>query len=280
MSKPRNFHTVTASCELRGIISDYYTLSVLYTFEYGGGQVRHDAPAGRAALTVPVTPPRRYADAQLDSYHGTVKGLLRRPVLDCRPPLRLSLRARASHPAPLGTLGFGFWNEPFSLTGGVMGAPKVLWFFHASRPSNMALVDGVPGWGWKAATLDAGRWPGLLLAPAALGAILLTRLPGLGRPIMKLARRFVKAHEAMLSDVALHHWHDYEILWLPREARFSVDGVLRLVSPAPPPAPLGLVIWLDNQYAITSAEGKFGFGLLPLPEPQILEIESLTLSGE
>jgi hypothetical protein len=252
---------------------------MFYPFILGGGEVVFDAGTGHARLTVPVTPPRRYTDAQLDSYHGTLTGgLFRRPVLDCRPPLRLTLRARASLAAPLGTLGFGFWNEPFSITGGVLGSPQVNWFFYASPPSDMALAAGVPGFGWKAATLDAGRWPGLLLAPAALGAILLTRVPGLGRPVMNLARRFVTAHEAMLSDVALDAWHDYAIDWRAGEARFVVDGVTRLVSPAPPPGPLGLVIWIDNQYAIASAEGAFGFGLLPLPEPQTLEIEALKLT--
>jgi hypothetical protein len=251
---------------------------MLHVFELGGGQVAYDAAQGRAALTVPATPPRRYTDAQLDSYHAPAAGgLFRRLAFQHRPPLRLSLRARASHPAPLGTLGFGFWNEPFSLTGGVLGAPRVNWFFYASPPSDMALVPGVPGWGWKAATLHAGRWPGLVLAPAALAASLLTRIPGLGRPIISLARRFVRAHEAMLSDVALDEWHEYALDWLPTEARFSVDGVTRLISPTPPAGPLGLVIWIDNQYAIASLAGRFGFGLLPLPEPQTLELTNLRI---
>jgi hypothetical protein len=253
---------------------------MLYPFALGGGIVEHEAAAGRARLTVPATPPGRYTDAQVDDYRGLMRGgLLRRIPFSAGPPLRLRLRARASHTAPLGTLGFGFWNEPFSVTGGVLGSPKVNWFFYASRPSDMALAPGVPGWGWKAATLDAGRWPGLLLAPAALGAILLTKVPGLGRPVLIVARRVVTAHEALLDDVGLTEWHDYLIEWQPREARFSVDGQVRLVSPAPPPGPLGLVIWIDNQFAIASLAGRFGFGLLPLPEPQTLEIEDLNLEA-
>ena len=251
---------------------------MLYPFTLGGGVIEHDAAEGRARLTVPATPPRRYTDAQLDDYRGLMRGgLLRRIPFSAGPPLRLSLRARASHAAPLGTLGFGFWNEPFSVTGGVLGSPKVNWFFYASPPSDMALAPGVPGWGWKAATLDAGRWPGLVLAPAALGAILLTKVPGMGRPVLSLARRFVTAHEALLDDVALDEWHEYVLDWQPREARFLVDGVERLVSPAPPPGPLGLVIWIDNQYAKASLAGQFGFGLLPLPEAQVLEIRDLRL---
>jgi hypothetical protein len=191
--------------------------------------------------------------------------------------LRLALRARASHPAPPGTLGFGFWNEPFSVSGAVAGTPNVIWFFYAAPPSDMALVPGVPGRGWKAATLNTGRLPGLLVAPAALAAVALTQVPGLGRPVMNLARRFMTAHEAPLADVGLDLWHDYELEWRAHEARFRVDGVERLCSPAPPAGPLGLVVWIDNQYAIASLDGRFGFGVTPLSEPQSLEIEALRL---
>jgi len=221
-------------------------------------------------LTVPPTPKRAYADAQLDDYHG----LPRRRFPDA-PPARLVLRARASGPAPAGTLGFGFWNDPFALKGGVLAAPNTVWFFYASPPSDMALAEGVPGFGWKAATLNAGRPPTLLLAPAALAAIALTRVPGLGRPVMNLARRAVQAHEAMLADLALTDWHEYEIEWQKDYALFRVDGVERLRSPAPPGGPLGLVIWIDNQFAIASRTGKFGFGLCEAQEEQWLEVEGL-----
>jgi hypothetical protein len=203
---------------------------------------------------------------------------LRRAGFHSAPPLRLSLRARASHAAPPGTLGFGFWNEPFSVTGAVLGSPSVAWFFYASPPSDMALLPGVPGHGWKAATLNMGRWPGLLIAPAALAAIGLTKIPGLGRPILDLARRFTRAHEAPLPDVALTDWHAYALDWGRDTAVFSVDGVERLRAPTPPRGPLGLVIWIDNQYAVASLEGRFGFGVLPVPEAQWLELAELRVT--
>jgi hypothetical protein len=244
----------------------------------GGGEVAYDPAAGRGRLVVPATPPGQYTNAQLDDYHAGPAGRLRRRVrLADRAPLRLSLRARASHPEPIGTLGFGFWNEPFSIAGGVLSTPNVCWFFYASPPSDMALAPGVPGRGWKAATLNTGRMPGFLLVPAALVAIALTRVPGLGRPIMSLARRFAVAHEALLDDVPLTDWHTYQLDWRPGEARFYVDGRERLRSPAPPAGPLGFVLWIDNQFAIASAGGRFGFGLRPLPEPQWLEVDALRL---
>jgi hypothetical protein len=243
---------------------------MLQTLFIGGGKVEQDGDHTR--LVLPPTSQRAYADAQLDDYRG-----LRRSRLPDSPPVRMTLRARASHPAPMGTLGFGFWNDPFSVSGGVLTAPNSVWFFYASPPSDMALAEGVPGRGWKAATLNAGRLHPLILAPAALAAIALTRIPGLGQPVMAAARRAVQAHEAMLDDVPLTEWHTYELEWWNDVAVFRVDRVERLRSPAPPRGLLGFVAWIDNQYAIASREGKFGFGLCEVKEEQWLEIEELKI---
>ena len=93
-----------------------------------------------------------YSDAQLDDYHG-----LPRRKWPWQPPLKMQVRARASHSSLVGTAGFGFWNDPFTLTGGINALPEAVWFFYASPPSDMALVPGVPGWGWKAAIVHAAR---------------------------------------------------------------------------------------------------------------------------
>jgi hypothetical protein len=247
---------------------------VLNVLEIGGGRVQSET--NRWRLTIPPLSARQYADAQLDDY-----GKLPRHRLPDSPPVRVSVRARASHAQPAGTLGFGFWNNPFTLTGGgVLAAPSAVWFFYASPPSDMALADGVPGRGWKAATLHAGRYPTLFIAPAAAVAIALTFVPGLGVPIMSAARRYVQAHEALLDDVALTDWHTYSIDWLAHEAIFRVDDVERLRSPAPPHGPLGFVLWIDNQYAIASRAGQFGFGLCEVKEAQWLEVGDLHLHHE
>ena len=98
-----------------------------------------------------------YTDAQIDDY-----GHLKRSDFPWRPPLRLNVIARSSLPAATlrnydedtvtlqGTAGFGFWNYPFSVKGDILMLPEAVWFFYASPPSNMALVPGIPGWGWKA----------------------------------------------------------------------------------------------------------------------------------
>jgi len=50
---------------------------------------------------------RRVSDAQLDDYHG-----LRRGQWPWRPPLRMSVRARASQAEPVGTAVLAL-NDPF-----------------------------------------------------------------------------------------------------------------------------------------------------------------------
>jgi hypothetical protein len=36
--------------------------------------------------------------------------------------------------------------------------PRAIWFFYASPPSHMDLALDVPGYGWKAAMIDATSW--------------------------------------------------------------------------------------------------------------------------
>ena len=69
----------------------------------------------------------------------------------------------------------------------------------------------------------------------------------------------------------------YEIDWRETEARFRVDGQERLRAPAPGKGPLGFVMWIDNQFAIASEDGHFGFGVQPLAAPQWLEVTDLRL---
>jgi len=50
--------------------------------------------------------------------------------------------------------------------------------------------------------------------------------------------------------------------------------VASLISPRPP---LGLVIWMDNQYAAFTPGGKIGIGVLDHPDPAWLEIRALEI---
>jgi hypothetical protein len=242
--------------------------------ESGGAEIslRYD----RAQLRL--SPTGSYADAQLDDTAGRARRNFR-----WKPPLRLSLRARTSDSAPLGTFGFGFWNDPFSLALGQGGAarkfptaPQCVWFFYGSPPLDLPLAPGVPGRGWKAATLCSRVIPPLLLAPLAAGGMALAGLPFARRWVFERARSFYRAEETLLP-VDPSRWHSYAIEWLPSHALFSVDGKEVLQSSHPPSGPLGLVLWIDNQYAVASAAGGFSFGVIPLEKEQNLELEDVRI---
>jgi hypothetical protein len=195
--------------------------------------------------------------------------------------------ARSSHPAAVsgkepqeavlsGTAGFGFWNYPFSVRGDVLMLPDAVWFFYASPPSNMALVPGTPGWGWKAQVVHSMR-PGALVA--ALPTALSTgwgRLTGETRPAARWLQRLSGAHEAMLN-VELTQWRTYVIEWHAATVTFRVDNELVLRVPNPPTRPLGFVAWLDNQYAIVTPRGVFRMGTVA-SGPQWFELERVAIT--
>ena len=137
--------------------------------------------------------------------------------------------------------------------------PEAVWFFYASPPSNMALVPGIPGWGWKAQVVHAMR-PGALLStlPMALSTSL-AMLTGETRPAARWMQRLSGAQEALLP-VDMTTWHHYTLEWRAREALFSVNGELVLRAPNPPTRPLGFVAWLDNQFAVATPRGVLRFG--------------------
>ena len=220
---------------------------------------------------------RQYTDAQLDDYQG----LPRRRFL-WRPPLRMTVRARFSQPAGelRGTAGFGFWNDPFLMTGARMPAlPRAIWFFYASPPSNIKLDLQAPGYGWKAATIDAQRPAALLLAPLAPLAVLLMNLRPLYRVLWPPIQRALNVREAMvkIDSRTMTQWHTYAIRWGRESARFSVDGEMVLEHAPAPRGPLGFVIWLDNQYMAVTPWGRLRWGLLDVPGRQWMEVDSLAI---
>jgi hypothetical protein len=228
----------------------------------------------------------RYANAQIDDYQG----LPRRRFL-WHPPLRLTVRARFRHPAGArlrGTAGFGFWNDPFLMTGVRLPAlPRAAWFFYASPPSNMKLDLSTPGWGWKAATIDALRPISLLLAPLAPVAVLLMNVQPLYRILWPPIQRAIKVREAALTreedltceeDLGrfMAQWHTYTLDWGAEQATFSVDGDQILEAPSLR-GPLGLVVWLDNQYLVATPWGRLRWGLLDIPGRQWMEVDTLSV---
>src|SRR6266487_3156543 len=226
----------------------------------------------------------QYTNAQIDDYDG-----LPRADFPWRPPLRMQVVARSSLPAATsnstlesasilrGTAGFGFWNYPFSIRGDILMLPEAVWFFYASPPSNMALVPGIPGWGWKAQVVHSMR-PGSLAATVPLAAtIAFGLLTGATRPAAHWMQKVSGACEALLP-VEMTEWHRYTLEWQRNGASFWVDDTLVLHSPHSPTRPLGFVAWLDNQYALATPRGVLRFGTIS-SGPQWLEMDSVKIES-
>ena len=249
----------------------------------GAGRLATSATGLR--LTLDDATADRYSDAQIDDYSA-----LRGRDYPWRPPLRLTVRARASHPAAnpdpraagedclRGTAGFGFWNASLSLASRSLRLPDAVWFFAASPPSNMALTPGDAGYGWKAQVVHAQRWGALAAAPPLALSALWARVSGDVRPAARWMRRLTGARERQLdpTQADLRAWHDYTLEWRTNQARFAVDGREVFVAPDPPAGPLGFVAWVDNQYAIVTPRGDLRFGALDCPS-QWLELASVRI---
>ncbi|MEM7132409.1 MAG: hypothetical protein AAF702_39265 [Chloroflexota bacterium] len=177
-----------------------------------------------------------------------------------------------------GTAGFGFWNDPFMMTGRRSPTlPRALWFFYSSSPSDMQLAYGIQGWGWKAAVIDCLRPPFYLLLPTAPIGVLLMHSQLLYRLLWPIAQRAMHVQEKLLSH-PMELWHHYELEWLPNEVKFWIDGELVFYTSCAPRGPLGLVIWLDNQFMIVRPTGVIRSGLVANEERERLEISNLTIS--
>ena len=215
------------------------------------------------------------ADAQIDDYHGRS-----RESLPWRPPLRLEVRARWSHPRPelRGTTGFGFWNDPVDAAGRFVAAPNCLWFFHASAPSRLRLRDGSRREGFVAGSIRGGRIGGPLLRAGNLTL----RLPVLGRLAARFGERRLGGGDVLLpADLDLTAWHEFVLDWTEAGARFAVDGtpVAAFGPDETPTGPLGFVAWIDNNWASLEADGRYRSGRLAAPGWQSLELARVSIAA-
>lgn len=231
-------------------------------------------------LSVPAGQGGIYRLAQCDDY-----GRLRRSRFPHRPPLSFCVRARVSAAHLPGTWGFGLWNDPFGLSLG-FGAtpfrlptpPNAIWFFYASPENYLALSERIlhPANGFFAGVFYSPRWLSLLLA---------LTLPGIPflviRPLARLARRLaarVIRQDGMALPIEVTEWHTYSFQWLAERCEFCLDGEVQFRTTLFPLPPLGLVIWIDNQYAAFTPAGYLRYGTLNNPF-MWLEIEQLSLEA-
>ena len=194
----------------------------LTPLEMGTGRIEYQDSVTRLIIAPTLAKEGVYNNAQLFDY-----ARMKRSEFPCRAPIRLTVRAWASHNADQlkGTAGFGFWNQPVMPGQLIPRMPRAVWFFFGSPPSNMAFVKDVPGYGWKAATIDATRLPFLLLAPGAPLGFLMMRNPALYNALWPVAQWAIGASEKLIA-VDLREPHTYQLDWLKDSALFYVDGEL------------------------------------------------------
>jgi hypothetical protein len=226
-------------------------------------------------LTMLPHPGGEYGDAQIDDYLGKARRRFKWSA-----PCQISLNARVSSTNIPGTWGFGLWNDPFNFSLGLGGAvrrlpalPNAAWFFYASPPNYLSLRDDLPAQGFLAATFSAPLLPTTLLAGAA-PFIPLLGWPWAARRLRPVGRWLVK-QDAVQLTLEGTEWHHYELDWQPGITTFKVDDKIVLETPVSPRGNLGLVLWIDNQYAAFTPQGSLGFGRLATSDAAWLELKDI-----
>lgn len=244
-----------------------------------GARVEEISPGEAYRLMIPAGTADKYRLAQLDDYAKTA-----RSQFPLRPPLSLNLSARASHISIPGTWGFGVWNYPFGMSLGFGGTgwrlptlPNAVWFFGASKENYLSFRDDstalrsaqreIAANGFLAQSFRSPKFHPLLI-PAGLA------LPFSRKTTRRLLGRVI-GEDGVRLRVDVSQWHRYRLDWHEDRVAFEVDDALVFESSVSPKPPLGLVIWIDNQYAAFTPGGRIGFGLLENPEPAWLEVKEI-----
>lgn len=220
-------------------------------------------------LKIPAGDSSAYRFAQIDDYFWLARKNFPHHSLT------LSLRARTSAFPLAGTWGFGVWNDPFGMSLGLGGSkfrlpalPNAAWFFGASKENYLSFSD-CPGNGFLAQVFRAPKFHPLLF------------LAGLAFPFSrKWTRKLmgkVIAEDSKIIGVDPTEWHSYRLEWSAGRVVWFVDQALAFEAPVSPRPPLGLVIWIDNQFASFTPHGKLAFGLLE-NEAAWLEIADLEIN--
>ncbi len=226
-------------------------------------------------LCIPAGPAKKYRLAQVDNYNS-----LPRTRFPHHPPLTMSLQGCVSSAYHQGTWGVGLWNDPFAmslLAGGgnllLPALPQAAWFFYASPQCYLSIRDDLPASGLMAATFRS-QTPRFTAGLKLLPCIVSFPWCAARRKLRRQLRTLV------LQDGSTLHidpcqWHTYTITWEVEKVTFQVDSETVLETGIAPSAPLGMVIWIDNQYAAWHPDGRLNYGFLPNPEPAWMEVRDL-----
>ena len=266
---------------MEGLIPGAKHASPLPRSTQGASVIPLDAGAWR--LQIPPGPQREYRLAQIDDYTN-----LPRKSFPWQPPIIVKLRARVSSSNIPGTWGFGLWNDPFSLSLGFGGGtrrfpalPNAAWFFFASPENYLSFRSDIPAQGFLAQAFRSPKIPAPILALSGLGLPILA-WPWLARRLRPLLSRVIQEDSFSLSPktfkdskilegLDVTQWHDYTLKWDLDQVSFRVDDQAYKTA-ITPHGPLGLVIWIDNQYAAFPPSGKLSYGTSSHPQLEWLEI--------
>ncbi len=235
-------------------------------------------------LSIPAGGVSNYRLAQLDDHLR-----IQRKDYPWYPPMRLSLEARVSASALTGTWGFGLWNDPYAFNFGpgenswlrLPALPNAAWFFYSSPVCYLSFRDDRPGNGLLAQLFSSPSFDPLLIRAAIT-------FPFSPRTTRRLLTRII-AEDAVRLDpdprpnpeadahvnVDVTRWHSYRLEWTADGTRFYTDDRSVLESSLSPRPPMGIVIWIDNQHAAFTPQGKVTFGMEASNEPSWLEIRNL-----
>lgn len=220
-------------------------------------------------LKIPEGDSSSYRFAQIDDYFGLSRRKFPHHYLN------FSLRAKTSGSSLPGTWGFGLWNDPFGMSLGFGGRrwqlptlPNAVWFFGASQQNYLSFTDDKPAQGFLAQSFRSPKFHPLLI-PAGIS------LPFSRKGTRKLLSKVIAEDSSALS-VDVTQWHGYRLEWSEKRVVWYVDDVKVFESPVSPNPPLGLVIWIDNQFAAFTPEGKISFGVLEGAEAW-LEISDMVI---
>jgi hypothetical protein len=234
---------------------------------YNSSVWRMEIPAGERGV---------YRLAQFDDYFTHARHLFPHSQ-----PCNIQMCARLSSDSLPGTWGFGLWNDPFGLSinnGGMPfrlpALPQAAWFFHGSSENCLTFHDDLPANGFFAGTFSSPRLPILVFTPFIINLPLLMIQP-FARWMRPFVGKLIRQDGAPLG-IDITRWHNYGIDWQAGLCRFYVDDQLVLETPIVPSAPLGLVIWIDNQYAAWRPDGRLRYGTLSNPAAW-LEIGGLSV---
>ena len=154
------------------------------------------------------------------------------------------------------------------------------WFFFASPPNYLSFRDDLPAQGFLASVFRSVSLPAPLLAPASL-LLPLALAPFAARLFRRMARQFIHQEAALIElPQPATGWHHYTLECSAAGVRMTVDDLAWLETSLSPQGPLGLVLWIDNQYAGLPPGGRLKYGYLTNPSPAWLEIANLKITAE